>query len=194
MGDVTLQALTWDWPDTPILIVVTLLLAGVARLLLAAAIRKVVAAAVHRAQGRTSVARADRLLAHATGIDRERFAQRASTLGSLLGSIATFIIALVALLTVMSAVGLPLAPLLASAGVGGVALGFGAQSLVRDFLSGVFMIIEDQYGVGDIITVGDVTGTVEDVSLRVTRVKDEAGLVWYLRNGDVTKVGNHSQA
>ena len=75
-------------------------------------------------------------------------------------------------LTVLAVFDIPLAPLLASAGVGGIALAFGAQSLVKDFLSGIFMIMEDQYGVGDLIDTGEVTGTVEDVGLRVTRLRD----------------------
>jgi small conductance mechanosensitive channel len=82
----------------------------------------------------------------------------------------------------MATLGLPLGPLLASAGVGGIALAFGAQSLVKDVLSGILMIIEDQYGVGDFIDTGEATGTVEDVALRVTKVRDSSGVVWYVRN------------
>jgi moderate conductance mechanosensitive channel len=77
--------------------------------------------------------------------------------------------------------------------VGGVALGFGAQSLVKDFLSGIFMIFEDQYGVGDVIDTGEATGTVEEVSLRVTRLRDGTGVVWYIRNGEIVRIGNKSQ-
>jgi len=94
---------------------------------------------------------------------------------------------------VMSLLGIPLAPLLASAGVGGLALGFGAQSLVKDFLSGVFMIMEDQYGVGDVIDVGEVIGTVEDVTLRITSLRDANGVTWHVRNGEILRVGNKSQ-
>jgi small conductance mechanosensitive channel len=93
----------------------------------------------------------------------------------------------------MAALGLPLGPLLASAGVAGVALGFGAQSLVKDFLSGIFMILEDQYGVGDVIDTGEAIGTVEDVTLRVTRLRDASGIVWYIRNGEIVRIGNRSQ-
>ena len=113
--------------------------------------------------------------------------------GLLLRSVITFSIALITVLTVMSIVGIPLAPLLASAGVGGVALGFGAQSLVKDFLSGIFMILEDQYGVGDVIDTGEAIGTVEEVSLRVTRLRDPSGVVWYVRNGEIIRIGNKSQ-
>ncbi|WP_153395446.1 mechanosensitive ion channel family protein [Ornithinicoccus halotolerans] len=119
--------------------------------------------------------------------------QRALTLGSLLRSVSTFGIAVIATLTVMAEVGLPLGPLLASAGVGGLAIGFGAQTLVRDFLSGIFMIVEDQYGVGDYIDTGEATGVVEEVSLRVTRLRDYSGVVWFVRNGEIVRVGNQSQ-
>ncbi len=84
-------------------------------------------------------------------------------------------------------------PLLASAGVVGVALGFGAQSMVKDYLSGIFLILEDQYGVGDVVDLGPVVGTVEDVTLRVTQLRDMSGVVWYVRNGEVVRVANRSQ-
>jgi small conductance mechanosensitive channel len=83
--------------------------------------------------------------------------------------------------------------LVASAGIAGVALGFGAQSLVKDFLSGLFMLAEDQYGVGDIIDVGEATGTVEAVGLRTTRLRDIQGTVWHVPNGQIARVGNKSQ-
>lgn len=135
----------------------------------------------------------DKVLIPASGAELERRRQRALTLGSLLRSVAAFIIATVAILTIMAEVGLPLAPVLASAGVGGVALGFGAQSLVKDFLSGVFMIIEDQYGVGDVIDTGEAIGTVEEVTLRITRLRDATGIVWFVRNGEIIRIGNKSQ-
>jgi len=90
--------------------------------------------------------------------------------------------------------GFDLGPLIASAGVVGVALGLGAQTLVRDVLSGIFMLIEDQYGVGDTVDVLEVQGTVEKVGLRVTTVRDGSGTLWYLRNGEILKVGNQSQS
>ena len=75
----------------------------------------------------------------------------------------------------------------------GVALGFGAQSLVKDYLSGIFLILEDQYGVGDVVDLGPVVGTVEDVTLRITRLRDMSGVVWYVRNGEVLRVANRSR-
>src|SRR6185312_12287055 len=96
-------------------------------------------------------------------------------------------------ITAVAELGYPIGPLIASAGVVGVALGFGAQSLVKDFLSGIFMIFEDQFGVGDVVDVGEASGTIEAVSLRVTRLRDLDGTVWYVPNGEILRVGNKSQ-
>jgi small-conductance mechanosensitive channel len=122
----------------------------------------------------------------------ERRQQRATALGSVLGNAATVTIFAIALFIVLGDMGLNLAPILASAGVLGIALGFGAQNLVQDFLAGIFMLMEDQYGVGDVIDVRNITGTVEAVSLRITRVRDVNGVVWHIRNGTIGKSGNES--
>ena len=122
-----------------------------------------------------------------------RRAQRARSLGSLLKSITTTVVFGIAFVMVLSEVGMDVAPILASAGVLGLAIGFGAQNLVKDFLSGVMMMIEDQYGVGDAVDLGEAVGTVENVGLRVTRVRDVDGTVWYVRNGEILRVGNQSQ-
>jgi len=94
---------------------------------------------------------------------------------------------------VLAEFGVDLAPILASAGIIGVAVGFGAQNLVKDFLSGMFMLLEDQYGVGDIVDVGQASGTVETVGLRITTLRDGNGTLWYVRNGEILRVGNKSQ-
>jgi small conductance mechanosensitive channel len=122
-----------------------------------------------------------------------RRVQRAATMGSLLKSIVSGIVFTVIALMFISELGYDIAPLIASAGILGVALGFGAQALVKDFLSGIFMIFEDQYGVGDVVDLGEASGTIEAVSLRVTRLRDVNGTVWYVRNGEVLRVGNMSQ-
>jgi small conductance mechanosensitive channel len=113
--------------------------------------------------------------------------------GSLLKSISTGVIAAVVGTMMLSEIGVNIAPIIASAGIIGVAVGFGAQSLVADFLSGIFMIVEDQYGVGDVVDLGEAIGTVEAVTLRITRVRDINGTVWYVPNGSITRVGNQSQ-
>lgn len=124
----------------------------------------------------------------------ERRKQRAETMSAVLRSISTVVIVSVALLMALQVVGLPIGPLLASAGIFGISVGLGAQSLVRDFFSGVFLILEDQYGVGDLIDTGlETTGTIEAVGLRVTRLRAEDGVVWYVRNGEILRLGNHSQ-
>jgi small conductance mechanosensitive channel len=122
-----------------------------------------------------------------------RRAQRAETIGAVVRSVVAIAIWSVAVLTVLSELGVNLAPLIAGAGIAGVALGFGAQSLVRDFLTGLFMLLENQYGVGDVVDVGLATGTVEGVSLRTTRLRDPDGVVWHVPNGEVHRVGNKSQ-
>jgi small-conductance mechanosensitive channel len=123
----------------------------------------------------------------------ERRKQRVRALGAILRSAASVTIFSIAGFVVLGDLDINLAPLLASAGVVGVAIGFGAQSLVRDYLAGIFMLVEDQYGVGDVIRVGDATGTVENVTLRITRVRDVNGIVWHIRNGAIETVGNESQ-
>ena len=122
-----------------------------------------------------------------------RTTQRAEAIGSLLRSVATIVIWVVAALTVLPLLGINIAPLVASAGIVGIALGFGAQSLVKDYIAGILLILEDQYGIGDDVEVGAVTGRVEFVSLRYTRLRDADGVIWYVRNGDITTVGNKSQ-
>jgi len=118
---------------------------------------------------------------------------RARTLASVLRSVTTALIGVVVFLMVLQELDFSVGPLLASASVVGVALGLGAQSLVRDIVAGMFMIIEDQYGVGDVVDVGAASGAVEAVGLRVTRLRDVNGTVWYVRNGEIMRVGNQSQ-
>lgn len=123
----------------------------------------------------------------------ERSQQRARSLGTLLRSITSLVIYTLALFIALAELGINLGPLVAGAGIVGVAVGFGAQSLVRDFLSGIFMLVEDQYGVGDVVDLGEATGLVEDVSLRTTRLRDVHGTVWHIPNGEIRRVGNKSQ-
>ena len=133
-----------------------------------------------------------------TGTVSIRAAARAETLGHVLRSISALAVWTIAAMTVLGEVGINLGPLVAGAGIAGVALGFGAQSLVKDFLAGIFILVEDQYGVGDIIDVGDisgapVSGVVESVSLRSTRLRSVNGTVWHVPNGTILRVGNMSQ-
>lgn len=118
--------------------------------------------------------------------------ERALTIGSIMRSALNFTIALVAIAMVLAELGLNLAPIVASAGILGVAIGLGSQSLVKDFISGLFLIVEDQFGVGDHIKIDNVEGTVESVGLRSTTIRDEQGVLWFIRNGDINIVGNWS--
>jgi small-conductance mechanosensitive channel len=122
-----------------------------------------------------------------------RRTQRAEAIGSALRSFASIGVLGIAVVLVLGELGINLAPILASAGVVGVALGFGAQNLVKDFIAGIGIILEDQYGVGDVVDLGEASGTVEAVGLRITRLRDVNGVVWYARNGEILRVGNKSQ-
>jgi small conductance mechanosensitive channel len=134
----------------------------------------------------------NRLVRQAFGSNQRRD-QRSSTISAVLNTVTSVIIWGTAILMSLTVVGVNIAPLLASAGIAGVALGFGAQTLVKDYISGIFLIVEDQYGIGDEVEIGTVRGRVEAVALRTTRVRDEAGVLWYIRNGEILNVANFSQ-
>lgn len=122
-----------------------------------------------------------------------RRAARASSISGVVGSTVTVIIWSIALITALGEIGIDLAPLIAGAGIAGIALGFGAQSLVKDCIAGLFMLIEDQYGIGDVVDLDGAAGTVERISLRTTVLRGVDGTVWHVPNGEVDRVGNRSQ-
>jgi len=146
--------------------------------------------AIHRAMNR--LATADLVPGPRNIVARQK--ERARTIGGVLAATLKTVVWIVASGMVLGEFGFNLGPLIASAGILGVALGLGAQTLVRDVLSGIFMLIEDQYGVGDSVDVLEIQGVVEKVGLRVTTVRDKSGTLWYLRNGEILKVGNQSQS
>lgn len=121
-----------------------------------------------------------------------RAGQRATTLGDVVAGVVRAVVWWVAVLIVLDELGINLAPLIAGAGIAGLAFGFGAQSLVKDVISGLFILLEDQYGVGDVVSLGDASGTVEDLTLRVTRLRGVDGTVWFVPNGEIRRVGNSS--
>lgn len=166
-------------------------------LVLAFVARAITHRAINRITGRAAHGRPATEAGHSRGLlperSGERRRQRSHALGSILRNATTILIFGIAGIIILGDLGIDLAPLLASAGVLGVALGFGAQSLVGDFLAGVSILLEDQYGVGDVITAGTTSGTVEAVGLRVTRIRDVNGVVWHIRNGSLQEVGNQSQ-
>ncbi|MCB5272835.1 putative MscS family protein YkuT [Arthrobacter sp. SO5] len=126
-------------------------------------------------------------------LDRDRRVQRANTIGALLNSVVGVLVAVITTMYVLKNLNVDIAPLLTSVGILGIAIGFGAQQLIRDFLAGIFITLEDQYGIGDVIESSEVVGTVESMGLRITRVRAEDGTIWYLRNGEILRVGNRSQ-
>ena len=123
----------------------------------------------------------------------KRQAERARTIGTVFSSTFNAAVWVIALGMILGEFGFNLGPVIASAGVIGVAIGLGAQTLVRDVLSGIFMLIEDQYGVGDGVKIQDIEGHVERVGLRITQVRDTNGILWYIRNGEILIVVNKSQ-
>jgi small conductance mechanosensitive channel len=180
----------------PLKIILILLVAMLARYLLHRTINRLVRTTVNGSvpmilrplRERTPTGAAD-----AAVVFPERRRQRSEAVGSVLRSTVTVVIFSIAGMLVLGELGFNLAPLLASAGIVGVALGFGAQTLVKDLIAGLFMLLEDQYGVGDTVDVGEATGVVEAVGLRITTMRDGAGVVWYIRNGEIIRVGNKSQ-
>jgi small conductance mechanosensitive channel len=196
-GNETL-AVNADWViSKPLAVLGILLLAIVTRWLLHKLIDRLTARAADGMMptsfGLGKLGRSAEKRSTPSSVGAARHQQRAKAMGSLLKSIATGVVFAMAVVMMLSEIGINIAPLIASAGVVGLALGFGAQSLVKDFLSGIFMIFEDQYGVGDVIDAGEAVGTVEAVSLRVTRIRDINGTVWYVRNGEILRIGNMSQ-
>ncbi|MFF7946790.1 mechanosensitive ion channel family protein [Streptomyces griseorubiginosus] len=175
------------WLAISLRVLLILVIAGVLRMVVRRAITKLIDRMNRTAQAVDGTAIGGLL------VNNERRRQRSQAIGSVLRSVASFIILGTAALMVLGAFEINLAPLLASAGVAGVAIGFGARNLVTDFLSGVFMILEDQYGVGDTIDAGVASGEVIEVGLRVTKLRGDQGEIWYVRNGEVKRIGNLSQ-
>ena len=153
----------------------------------------VIAIAVQFSAKRAIMRSMNKLIAKTDRGTANRAAERARTIGALLKSSVNALTFIVAGAMILDQLGLNLGPLLTSAGVVGVALGLGAQTIVRDILSGLSMLIEDQYGVGDRVQLLEVSGVVENVGMRITTLRDDNGILWYLRNGEILKVGNHSQ-
>jgi small-conductance mechanosensitive channel len=170
-------------------IVAVVVLALLANALARRVIRRTVAAV--RSATREIDARVPGSLIRAEQIQRAE--ARAETINTVLRSLAGVTIFLLAALIILGQLKINLAPLIAGAGVASIAVGFGAQSVVRDVLSGIFVLLEDQYGVGDTIDAGPAVGQVERLTLRSTRLRDAAGTVWHIPNGSILRVGNRSQ-
>ncbi|GEK20863.1 mechanosensitive ion channel family protein [Cellulomonas xylanilytica] len=191
----------WDWfVGLPLRIILIVAISSIVLFLLRRSIRTITN---HVAEGTPFLDRGilrpigesevGSVLAKANPLSSARRAQRARTIGSVLRSTSTIVVGGIAFFLILAELGVNLAPFIASAGVIGVALGFGAQSLVKDFLTGLFMLLEDQYGVGDVVDVGPANGTVEAVTLRITKIRDSDGTLWYVPNGTMLRVGNKTQ-
>ncbi|MEX3609454.1 mechanosensitive ion channel family protein [Rothia sp. LK2588] len=183
------------WLGAPLRIVLIVVFAATIRVLLSLVIKKITHSV---ARGTTArVVRDEHNAARTwrtdTVISNSRQAQRARTVGSVLSSVASIVVWTMAVLMIISELGFNIAPVIASAGIAGVALSFGAQSLVKDFLAGIFIVAEDQLGIGDFVDLGEASGTVESVGLRITDVRDANGTLWHVRNGEIIRVGNSSQ-
>lgn len=178
----------WEiWVGAGLRIILITVIALVVRSLLRRAITRLIARMNRGAQDLPGTAFSSLL------VNAERRRQRSEAIGSVLRSVASILVLGTAALTVLSVLNINLAPLLASAGVAGVALGFGARNLVTDVLTGMFMLLEDQYGVGDRIDAGEATGEVLEIGLRVTKLRGDDGEIWYVRNGVISRIGNLSQ-
>ena len=175
-----------------VILVIAFVLARIARRVIKRTVRKLAqdetGHRISRFKQRTGLA-----LLETSPVPSIRRALRAETIGAVLRSIVTGLIWATALVMVLDALGVNLAAIGIGVSIIGVAIGFGSQTLVKDFLSGFFMVVEDQYGVGDVIDTGVASGTVEGVSLRTTRLRDAEGVVWHVPNGEIRSVGNKSQ-
>ena len=173
------------WQDWSTLIRIGLILIGaiILRALLLVSVKKVVKGIVSGAKNKS---------ASSGALAQARLVQRARTMGSVLGNLITWTVYTIAITMILSELGVAVGALIAGAGIIGAALGFGAQNLVRDLLSGLFIVLEDQYGVGDKVDLGEASGVVENVGLRVTQLRDSKGTLWYVRNGEILRVGNSS--
>lgn len=181
----------WQQWQTPIRIVAILLGTLFARWILLTSVRRVLTKVENGTNGKLN--HADTKQASQSPIAKARVIQRSRTLASVLSNLITWSLLLFAVGAVLGELGVAVGALVASAGILGAALGFGAQSLVKDLINGLFIIFEDQFGVGDSVDLGEARGVIENVGLRVTQVRDVNGVLWYVRNGEIVRVGNHSQ-
>jgi small-conductance mechanosensitive channel len=179
----------WVTYQTPIHIVLILLIAIIGRALLLVSVRRVVSGVVSGVKSEAKAVAEDA----ESPLAKARVIQRTKTIGSVLSNFITWAIALVTLTMTLNELGVEVGALIAGAGILGAAVGFGAQSLVRDLISGLFIVFEDQFGVGDVVDLGEIKGVIEAVGLRVTQVRDVEGTLWYVRNGEIARVGNKSQ-
>jgi small-conductance mechanosensitive channel len=180
------------WNQWHVLFIILVIVASAVllRLLLQIAVRRTVNQIVSQAKSKPG---SEGVLTELSPLANARLVQRARTVGSVLGNFITWSIVVVATTLILGELGVAVGALATGAGLIGAGLGFGSQALVRDLISGLFIVFEDQYGVGDTVDLGEASGVVESVGLRVTQVRDAEGTLWYVRNGEIVRVGNKSQ-
>ncbi len=174
---------------SPLRIVVLILIAILARLIC----HRLIDRTVRRSIARPAKWRPAQALESASGLSLERRSQRIRALGSLAKSLITVAILLITLVMVLSELGFNVTALVAGTSVVAAAVAFGTQSIIKDLLSGIFMLVEDQLGVGDYVDMQLANGTVEEIGLRVTQLRGDNGTVWYVRNGEVLRLANFSK-
>jgi len=183
--------LFWSQWHTPIRILIIVVVAVLARWILMLLVSRAVKSV--EAGSRVKLKLAAQLPDELSPLANARLVQRTKTMGSVLNNFITWSVVVLALTMILSELGVAIGALAAGAGLVGAGIGFGAQSLIKDLISGLFIVAEDQYGVGDSVNLGEISGAVESVGLRVTQVRDVDGVLWYVRNGEIIRVGNHSQ-
>jgi len=181
----------WAMWGVPIRIAAILLVAILLRIALHFTIRRVVDQVVNGIKRKQNVDDTQALMA--SPLQAVRVVQRTRTLGSVLNNVVTVVVAAIALVLVLSELNFNIVAIVSAAGVVGAGLAFGAQNIVKDMLNGIFMVAEDQLGVGDVVDVGPAAGVVEAVGIRVTQIRDVNGVLWFVRNGEILRVGNMSQ-
>lgn len=176
--------------ETPLRIVAIIVGAIVARFAIGIAVSRIISQVVNGVKRAADVTETKQIrdTAHA----QARVIQRTRTLGSVLGSLTNWVLGVVATILVLGELGFEVTAIIAGAGILGAGLAVGAQDIVRDILNGVFMVFEDQIGVGDKVDLGEAVGTVEEVTIRVTKIRDDKGTLWFVRNGQIQRVASKS--
>ncbi len=159
----------------------------------AALVRSLVVVTINRVITRVVSESSETTTRKTTTTQKARLSQRTQTLGSVLRSIANWAVGAIAAILILGELGFEMTAIIASLGILGAGIALGAQDIIRDIFNGIFMVFEDQLGVGDTVDLGDAKGTVEEVTIRVTKVRDSTGVLWFVRNGQIQRVANFSQ-
>ncbi|MEO7146843.1 MAG: mechanosensitive ion channel domain-containing protein [Terrimesophilobacter sp.] len=179
--------------DWPVLVLIFAIIVGalVLRWLLLVILRRAIDRVVSGVKKNHNVEETQELAS--APLSAARIVQRTRTLGTVINSVLTVVVLTAALIAILQVIGVPVLGILGAAGVVAAGLAFGAQNLVKDILNGMFIVFEDQLGIGDVVDLGMATGTVENVGVRITSIRDVNGTLWHVRNGEILRVGNKTQ-